>query len=127
MSISPGVTHLPLPSTRTAPAGAVRPVPMAATLPSCSSTSVPSRRVPVPVSTVAPEISTGGEAIGAEVRGEGWTELPACAPPVGAVVDKQARKVAPGRLAPSEGGKELVRSQAPEANKSERRSEGKRG
>ena len=62
MSMMPGVTHLPVPSTRIASAGTCRPVPTATMRPSCISTSAPSRRVPVPVSTVAPLMSTGGEA-----------------------------------------------------------------
>jgi len=61
MSMMPGVTHLPVASTRTASAGTSRLVPTATILPSRNSTSAPSRRVPVPVSTVARWISTGGD------------------------------------------------------------------
>ena len=62
-SMMPGVTHLPVPSTRVASAGACSAVPTATILPSRSSTSASSRRWPVPVSTVACWISTGGDAI----------------------------------------------------------------
>ena len=68
-SMTPGVTHLPLPSTRIASAGASRLAPTATMRPSRISTPALSRRVPVPVSTVAPVISTGGEAIGWYVLG----------------------------------------------------------
>ena len=63
MSMMPGVTHLPRPSTRTASAGASRPTPTAATTPSRISTSAPSKRLPVPSSTVAPLTSTGALAM----------------------------------------------------------------
>ena len=64
MSMMPGVSVLPFASTTRAPSGGVRPVPMAAIFPPVTSTSVFSRRSPVPVSTVAPRIRTGAAVAG---------------------------------------------------------------
>ena len=64
-SMMPGVTQRPVPSTTWASAGALSPLPTAAILPSCISTSALSSRSPLPVSTVALRISTGGEGTGA--------------------------------------------------------------
>src|SRR5690606_24335859 len=83
-SISPGVTHLPVPSTVIAPAGADRPWPTATISPPANSTSAPSRRVPVPVSTVALVISTGGAAMTAYVLGyASWAKLALARSPAG--------------------------------------------
>lgn len=67
--MSPGVTHLPTASMTRAPGGAAMPRPTAAIRPSASSTSVPSRRASLPVRTVPPRISVGGETAALYVEG----------------------------------------------------------
>src|ERR1700733_1263736 len=76
MSMIPGVTHRPWASMTSAPVGADKFCPTALTRPLTMRTSVPSSRVPVPVSTVALRINVGGlggisyiEEYGARVDG----------------------------------------------------------
>ncbi len=60
----PGVTHLPVPSTTTAPAGASTLAPTAATLPSRRRTEPRAMRSPAAVRMVALVMSTGWEGSG---------------------------------------------------------------